>query len=110
MSTPRLYISGPMTGLPDYNRPAFNSTALQLRRAGYEVVNPVDNGLPESSPWHHHMRADIGLLMRCDAVAWLPGWHQSKGAKIEIELANKLLMPCHPVGYWMSQRREVAHA
>lgn len=38
----RIYISGPMTGLPEKNFPAFNAEANRLRALGFDVVNPVD--------------------------------------------------------------------
>ena len=42
-----VYLSGPMTGLPDFNRPAFHAAAAALRAQGYVVINPaeVDLGL-----------------------------------------------------------------
>jgi hypothetical protein len=36
-----LYIAGPMTGIPDSNYPAFNQAEIELRAAGYDVLNPV---------------------------------------------------------------------
>lgn len=38
----RVYISGPMSGLPDLNFPAFNAAAQQLRELGLDAVNPAD--------------------------------------------------------------------
>lgn len=38
----RLYISGPMTDMPNHNYLAFNEAAKQLREAGYEVLNPAE--------------------------------------------------------------------
>ena len=44
MSQPqRIYLAGPMTGLPDHNFPAFRAAAEGLQQAGWEVVNPADN-------------------------------------------------------------------
>jgi hypothetical protein len=37
----RLYLSGPMSNLPDLNFPAFHSMAARLRAAGHQVVNPA---------------------------------------------------------------------
>jgi hypothetical protein len=33
-----LYIAGPMTGLPDYNYPAFEQARASLEAAGYRVL------------------------------------------------------------------------
>lgn len=38
------------------------------------------------------MRRDIAALMDCDTVATLPGWEHSKGAKLEVLIAEKLGM------------------
>ena len=95
MSKPkRIYIAGPMTGHPEHNFPAFHSAAGRLHEAGYEVVNPADNfggrtDLPRSS----YLRADVVLLLQCDAMAVLPGWETSLGAKLEYLLARELQMP-----------------
>lgn len=95
----RLYLAGPMTGLPNFNRPAFHAAAAELRAAGYEVVNPAE--LDESEPitdpdgpgaWERYMRRDIPHLCKCDAVALLPGWTESQGAQLESLIANGLGM------------------
>ncbi|WP_238552926.1 DUF4406 domain-containing protein [Paenibacillus alvei] len=88
---PVIYLSGPMTGLPEYNHPAFHLAALRLRRAGYRVLNPADV-VVEKEDWGSYMRADIKLLMDADMVAVLPGWEQSRGARIEVDLAEALEM------------------
>lgn len=88
----RIYLSGPMTGLPDYNYPAFNAEAARLRALGYIVENPAENPLPADAPWHMCMRAAIRQMLTCDAVAFLTGWHESRGANVEIELAGHLGM------------------
>lgn len=87
----RIYISGPMTGLYDCNRQAFNDAEAALRSKGFDVFNPVNNGLPrENVLWETHMRRDIAALMECDAVAVLPGSQHSRGSRMEIYLALEL--------------------
>lgn len=83
-----VYISGPMTGVPEFNRPVFNREAAYLRALGFEVENPAEN-LPCGS-WLANMRLAITRLVRCDWVLMLPGWRWSKGAKIEHRLARDL--------------------
>jgi hypothetical protein len=111
MSAQRLYLAGPMTGLPDFNYPAFNAAAAQLRAAGYTVVNPAENGLPATAPWADHMRADIiAMLHQCNAVALLPGYETSKGAQLELHIAKSLRWPVMVVQLWLdiADRQEVA--
>lgn len=86
----RVYISGPMTGIPEFNFPAFNAKAAEIRESGDEPVNPVDNGVPSSAPWSAHMRADIRMLLDCDMIHMLPGWSKSRGATLEHSIAVQL--------------------
>lgn len=90
-----IYLSGPMSGLPDYNWPTFDAAAVALRSAGHTVVNPAETSLPASSPWTHHMRYDIARLVECDAILMLPGWERSMGARLEWEIALGLKMAVH---------------
>ena len=97
----KIYISGPMSGLPDLNKAAFTNAERALEDRGHEVVNPVRNGVPDTAPWLEHMRADIKMLMDCDAVAYLPGSEGSRGAKVEMELARALGLPVLPYAKWL---------
>ena len=72
----RIYIAGPMTGLPDLNFPAFNRAAAILRAAGYEAINPAEINPDPTAGWEACMRADIAELVKCDGVALLPGWER----------------------------------
>jgi len=90
----RIYIAGPMTGLPEHNFPAFHAAAERLQEAGWETVNPAENfGGRTDLPRESYLRADIELLAACDAVAMLPGWEDSRGAKLEYLIAWELGMP-----------------
>lgn len=86
----RIYIAGPMTGLPDFNYPAFNAAAARLRALGFEVENPAENPEPHCGSWLGYMRMAIRQISQCDGVVLLPGWQQSKGARIEHQLATNL--------------------
>jgi delta 1-pyrroline-5-carboxylate dehydrogenase len=90
MSTTRIYLSGPMTGLPEWNFPAFHEAAAALRALGYEVVSPAELNADTSVTWHQALRADIKALCDCDAIALLPGWERSNGAHLELHLAHRL--------------------
>ena len=88
----RIYVAGPMTGLPEFNFPAFHAAAARLREAGWEsVVNPAGNfGGRTDMPRASYLRADVALLVTCDAIALLPGWEESPGATLEVIIAAEL--------------------
>lgn len=86
----KLYLSGPMTGLPELNFPAFHNAAAELRAMGYEVVNPADLNPDGATSWAQCMRNDIKALCDCDALVLLPGWEASKGAHLEVHVAHRL--------------------
>jgi nucleoside 2-deoxyribosyltransferase len=88
---PRIYIAGPMTGIPEYNYPAFNELAEHLREAGWDVVNPAELCTHQMT-WAQCMRADIKALVDCTHIYMLDGWRQSKGAKLEHAIATALGM------------------
>ena len=88
----RIYIAGPMTGLPDLNFPAFHRAAAILRAAGYEAINPAEINPDPTAGWEACMRADIAELVKCDGVALLPGWERSRGASLEAHIAHSLDM------------------
>lgn len=88
----KLYLAGPMSGLPDFNFPAFHAEAARLRALGYEVCNPAENPEPPGGSWEGYMRLAIAQLVTCDTIALLPGWEHSRGAGIEKKLAHELGM------------------
>ena len=86
----RVFICGPMTGLPEDNYPAFARKAAELRAQGYQVESPHENPEPECQSWLGYMRLSTAQLATCDAVVMLPGWQASYGARIERLYAEKL--------------------
>ncbi|WP_291523267.1 DUF4406 domain-containing protein [Branchiibius sp. NY16-3462-2] len=107
----RLYIAGPMTGLPQFNYPVFNEAARRLRALGHTVFNPAEIDPPsedqlhsgEVKPWAYYMRNGIRLLVEAEAVALLPGWESSKGATLERSIAVALQMDVRDMASWLSQ-------
>lgn len=85
----RIYISGPMSGLPNLNFDAFNDAAARLRSLGWDVVNPVDVDAG-SADWLNCIAADLQAMRGCTAIGMLPGWETSFGARIERLAAEKL--------------------
>ena len=97
----RIYIAGPMTGLPEFNYPAFHAAAADLRALGYQVVSPAElHDGDTTQPWDFYVRAGIVALVGCDAVALLPDWHLSRGARLEVSIADALGMPVRVVEAW----------
>ena len=96
----KLYIAGPMTGLPEYNYPAFHSAEATLKAHGYDVGNPARTGQQPGWEWADYMRAALRIMLDCDAVALLPGWTESRGALIEASLAERLGMPARHLAHW----------
>jgi hypothetical protein len=88
----RVYLSGPMSGLPEFNFPAFNAEAARLRSIGYQVVNPAEINQEEQGNWQVCMRRDIVELMSCDTLALLDGWQSSNGAHLEMHIAHRVGM------------------
>jgi len=87
----RIYISGPMTGRPDLNFPAFHAAADRFAKAGWRVANPAENfGGRTDLPRQLYLRADVAMLAKCDAIALLAGWQESRGATLEAVLAAEL--------------------
>ena len=84
----KVYMAGPMTGLPHFNRPAFNQAALNLSFEKHVPLNPaiLPDGLTEAD----YMAVGITMLQRADAIFLLTGWQFSAGARAEHALALKL--------------------
>lgn len=86
-----IYIAGPMTGMPEYNFPAFMRAAFYLRKIGHVVLNPAEGfGGNTSLPLKVYLRHDLHLLLMAEAIFLLPGWRRSKGARREYKIAKDL--------------------
>lgn len=116
--TLRVYLAGPMTGVPHFNYPAFNEAAAQLRADGHEVFNPAEHdittfgkdisnpaGSAEQAAAEHGfdrraaLKADLTWICeKADAIALLPGWERSSGARAECALASALGLQTMHVG------------
>jgi hypothetical protein len=93
-----------MRGYPEFNFPAFHAAAAQLRAEGHEVFSPAerdierdgkdwgaevpDGNLATAQAQGFNLRTALGddlayICAHADAVALLPGWENSLGAKAE---------------------------
>ena len=85
----KVYISGQISGLPqEAVKAKFDKAAERLCKLGYDVVSPLDNGLPSNAPWELHVAMDLILLMGCSVIYLLPDWHKSRGATLEKNYAE----------------------
>jgi len=94
-----IYLAGPMGGYPDLNHKAFNEAAEALREDGWDVFNPADldvevYGTVEEAEkamtenrqefLRDALAADLQFIcIEADAIAMLPGWEKSYGARAE---------------------------
>ena len=102
-TTLRIYLAGPMTGIPQFNFPAFDAAANALRKEGYTILSPheldsvevqaaawaspdgkLDGGMVAGETWGQILGRDVETIAdRVDAIAFLPDWHKSRGARLE---------------------------
>jgi len=96
----KVYLAGPMRGLPHLNFPMFDKVAAVLRKQGYKVITPAEisremDGFNEETnknvrPVWEYLARDIELLRDCDLICFLRGWEQSTGSLAEIAYINAL--------------------
>lgn len=101
----KIYLAGPMRGIPEFNYPAFHAGAAKLRAEGHFVFSPAEHDFHiygkdiakgNETGSHEQAIAEHGFNLRsalrddlificneADAVALLPGWENSKGANAE---------------------------
>ena len=95
MSNKTIYIAGPMTGLDQFNKPAFDAAANKLA-GDYAVINPATNyGGYQGMSHAQYMRYSIHQLLIVDSIYMLKGWMQSSGARVEYEVALSLGLEVH---------------
>lgn len=110
-----IYLAGPMRGIKDFNFPAFREATAALRAEGHSVFSPAERDEEEFGA--ERLKSETGseaevsrnlgmeglsLARKCflhdthyicttaDAVALLPGWETSKGARAERALAEAI--------------------
>lgn len=86
----KIYISGPMSGIKDYNKPAFMSASYDWQDKGFIVLNPAT--LPEGLEQSEYMDICMAMVRAADAIYMLHGYKESDGALAELAYAKKLGM------------------
>lgn len=98
-----LYIAGPMTGLPGLNFAAFDAAEVELRSAGFTVLNPTRHGQGEpGKEWLDYLVPCLYDVMSANGIALLPGWKSSKGARVESILAKVHGKPQAALETWLN--------
>lgn len=70
----KIYISGPMSGLAEFNRPAFMFTAARLTGCGHVALNPAV--LPDGLTQAQYMDICLAMLRCAHAIYLLDGWEE----------------------------------
>jgi hypothetical protein len=116
----KVYISGPMSGLPNFNIKAFDALAVRLRNLGHEVVSPAELDDPafrsacmategridelralcerddiEPATWGDLLARDVKLLADdgVRGIVVLDGWERSRGALLELFVGRLCNLP-----------------
>ena len=95
----KVYISGQMTGVENYNFDRFFEVEKKLIQQGYTVVNPARLSLSLSKkfgkklddiPKELFLKEDIKHLLNCDKIYMMIDWKKSDGAKLEYLISQKI--------------------
>lgn len=103
------YLAGPMTGRRNFNFPAFDAAAADLRAQGLHIVSPAEldrvfgfdprnmegtSAELDALDWDRAtaIRRDLDAILHpeCRGVYLLPGWLNSRGSLVELALAKFL--------------------
>ena len=114
----KVYISGPMRGIKNFNFPAFHAAEKILKGLGFETFNPARRDEEKYGPAVGQsetgdladMASVTGFNLRealaadCDwiakeatAIVVLPGWEKSKGAQAEVALGRAIGLDIVPL-------------
>ena len=107
----KLYLSGPMQGYPEFNYPLFHEVTAALRESGFEIVSPAEMDAADNGETREQRLARDVIVIAdptVEGLAVLPGWRRSRGAVLEIRVAQALGKPCHELipparnaGFWV---------
>jgi len=81
-----VYLSGPITGKKNYKGLfAFTEELVKLCDA-LRIYNPASD-IPDSLDYEDAMKRCVAALVEYDTIVMLPGWHTSRGARLERDIA-----------------------
>lgn len=106
-----VYIAGPMSGYPRWNKAEFDHAESIIALRGQEPLNPFNlNPIPDKeshefneedfeSLWRACMRKAVAAIAAtADRIVVLSGWENSRGARVEVQLALDLGIPVETLG------------
>ena len=99
-----IYISGPMSGYEGFNHAAFHAAEAAIRRVRQDaqIVNPASVQLWQGAEWGDWMRHHIATIAReVTEVVVLRDWETSRGARLEVHVAQALGIPVKPLDAWL---------
>lgn len=82
------YLSGSVTNDPDF-RDKFARAEFQLKKYGFKVLNPVKHE-KDGKEWSYYLKKDLRKLTKCQGIILLDGWENSRGARLELKVAQEL--------------------
>lgn len=86
----KVFISGKISGIEYYVAyQTFANADRQLSSMGYQVINPMKICRKNWS-WARCMIKCLWAIYFCDKIYQLPGWQESRGARIEYRWAKLL--------------------
>lgn len=90
----KIYIAGPISGMPGQNIDNFYNAEASLVKKGFEVYNPFEvvrghgldrkNFTDDISFWRACMNCCIPFVGLADTIYLLKGWENSSGARVEL--------------------------
>lgn len=95
------YLSGPMTGIKNFNSDNFKSACLHLRATGLTVLSPDEIDFNETKEdrgkkdYGFYMKESIKLLLQADAIILMDGWQDSRGCRTELNVARAMNYPVY---------------
>jgi hypothetical protein len=95
----KVYISGNRGGLMRVDiENLFKESAEYLRSKGYNPIYILDHNLPAGSTSEQCVATKILTLLDCDAVFMQDDWKDSRGARLEYEIAYSAGKPIYQIG------------
>tara|TARA_R110001583_G_scaffold8524_1_gene40863 strand:+ start:4973 stop:5428 length:456 start_codon:yes stop_codon:yes gene_type:complete len=101
----RIYIAGPMGAFPDdeFNRKSFEIAWNKITQMGHIAISPhflestIDietrSRIGMGQVYRYALPIDIFALSSCDGAIALPGWHDSRGSRVEEHVSRLMEIP-----------------